>query len=177
MVSNSKDDHPSKATPVTNTGVTTHPVTTIATRDFLNPPSQLHTSVWEKIKPANGLFKYTVWCGSLLDCIYDLLLLPLGPVYYAIAIGASLSEPHTNRTAMCMVCVYACLLTINFKWSYFNIWMSTCTLAQSRTRDYCAVSAWKRTQEWRWLKLKLSQLLIMTDKADYSQVAEILQGG
>ena len=55
---------------------------------------------------------------------------------------ASLSEPHTNRTALCMVCVYACLLTTNFKWAHFN--MSTCTLAQSRTRDYCAVSAWKR---------------------------------
>ena len=86
---------------------------------------------------------------------------------------ASLNEPHTNRTALCMVCVYACLLTTNFKWAYFNIWMSTCTLAQSRTRDYCAVSTWKRPQEWRWLKLRLSQLQTMTDKADCLQAAQV----
>ena len=53
MVSNSKDDHPSKATPVTNTGVTTHPQAITATRNLSNPSLQSHPPVWEKIKPAN----------------------------------------------------------------------------------------------------------------------------
>ena len=107
MVSNSKDDHPSKTTPVTNTGVTTHPLTIIATRNLSSPSLQLHPPVWEKIKPANTGIQ-----SSLLDSIYDLLLLvlPLGPVYYVIAIGASLSEPHTNRTAMHVHGVCVCSL-------------------------------------------------------------------
>ena len=160
MVSNSKDDHPSKTTPVANTGVATHPQATMATRNFSPNSSQPHAPVWENIKPTNGLYRYTVWWGSLLDSIYDLLLLvlPLGPVYFVRAIGASLSEPHTNKTALCVVCVYACLLTTNFKWVHFNIWMSMCTLTQSRTSDYCVVSTWKKPQEWRWLMLRLSQL-------------------
>ena len=48
MVSNSKDDHPSKATPVTNKGIATNPP---ATRHLLLP-SQSHEPVWEKIKSA-----------------------------------------------------------------------------------------------------------------------------
>ena len=47
MVSNSKDHHPNKATPVTSTGVATHPTATIATRPLLTP-LQLHEPVWEK---------------------------------------------------------------------------------------------------------------------------------
>ena len=53
MVSNSKDDHPSKATATTNTGVTTHPVTAIATAKILYPLPQSYAPVWEKIKSVN----------------------------------------------------------------------------------------------------------------------------
>ena len=46
-------------------------------------------------------------------------------------IGASLSEPHTSRTALLIcVCMFACLLarllaclrlyTVNFKWAHFK---------------------------------------------------------
>ena len=59
----SKDDHPSKATPTTNTGVRTHPPATIATRRLLHPSSQSHESVWKKIK--SGIQSDEV--GSIYD--------------------------------------------------------------------------------------------------------------
>ena len=55
MVSNSKDDHPSKVTPVTDTGIAIHPPATIATRQMESGSSQLQRPVCEKIKSASGL--------------------------------------------------------------------------------------------------------------------------
>ena len=44
MVSNSKDDHPSKTTPIMNTGVTTHPQVTMETNTHFLPSNFLFLS-------------------------------------------------------------------------------------------------------------------------------------
>lgn len=62
MVSTSKDDHPSKVTPVTNTGITTHAQATIPNKNLVNPVSQLHPPVGRK-KHAGIQFT--------MDSIYD----------------------------------------------------------------------------------------------------------
>ena len=173
MVSNSKDDHPSKATPVMNTSVTTtqHPQATTASTTML---PQSHSPVWEKIKPANGPYRYTVWWGSHLYSIYDLLLLPLGPVYFVITIGQAWVSPTLTglHCAWC-VCMLACLPQILNE----RILICPHALWLSQGQETTVQCQHERGPEWRWLKLSLSQLQSMTDKADYLQVAEILHGG
>ena len=168
MVSNSKDDHPSKATPVMNTGVTTHPQATTATTNFSSPSLQSQWPVWEKIKPANGLYRYTVWWGSLMGSVYDLLLLvlPLGPVYIFIATGQAWVSPTLTglHCAWC-VCMLAWLPQI---WNE-RILIHPRALWGQETTVQCQRKRGMRMTQVQFLSTSDQ----MTDKADYSQVAEI----
>ena len=60
MVSNSKDDHPSKATPIMNTGIATHPQAIAPIRRMVILSSKLQPPVWEKIKSVDGPYSDTV---------------------------------------------------------------------------------------------------------------------
>ena len=92
--------------------------------------------------------------------------------------GASLSKPHTSRTALvtCM-CMFACLqlYTVNFKWVHLNISQRLYISCTCSARSQYTAVRWRATArmqhqhkgspEWRWLKLTQAwQLLTMTDK-------------